>query len=76
MVEINYKHQDFMEPTTLATTTAGFLLNLDGITYVMQWVDSMLKVTGPDVCYYLVETARGLEQMDCHLQTFTLLAAN
>ncbi len=57
-------------------TDNGFLLSADGVQYVMEWVGQMLKVTGPDTCYYLIETARGLEQANCALTTFTLLMGN
>jgi hypothetical protein len=57
-------------------TDNGFLLSADGVQYVMEWVGQMLKVTGPDTCYYLLETARGLEQANCALTTFTLLMVN
>ncbi len=60
----------------LTTTPEGFLLSVDGTKYVLEWVGEMLKVTGPNVCYYLVETARGLEQANCALSTFTLLVGN
>ena len=64
-----------MEPTVIATTT-GLLVNVEGVSYFMQWIDSMLKVTGPDVCYYVLETARGIEQMDCVTKVLTLLIPN
>lgn len=64
-----------MEPT-FTVTPEGFLLSLDAATYVLEWVGEMLKVTGPDVCYYLVETVRGLEQANCALNTFTVLMGN
>lgn len=64
-----------MEPIINATTT-GLLVTIDGISYLMQWVDSMLKVTGPDVCYYILETTRGIEQADCAFKVFTILIAN
>lgn len=57
-------------------TDNGFLLTADGASYVMEWVGQMLKVTGPDTCYYLLETVRGLEQANCALATFTLLMGN
>lgn len=62
--------------TTFTPTDTGFLVVADGITYVMEWVDGMLKVMGPDVCYFIVETARGIEQVNCTLTTFTLLMSN
>jgi hypothetical protein len=64
-----------MEPL-FTVTPNGFLLTADQTTYVMEWVDKMLKVTGPDTCYYLVETMHGLEQANCTLTTFTLLIGN
>lgn len=64
-----------MEPIISATTT-GLIVNIDGISYLMQWIDSMLKVTGPDVCYYILETARGIEQSDCAFKVFSLLMPN
>ena len=64
-----------MEPIISATTT-GLIVTVEGVSYLMEWVHNMLKVTGPDVCYYILETARGLEQADCTLKTFTLLIAN
>ncbi len=64
-------------PTLLfSITNSGFLLSADNSTYVMEWVDEMLKVTGPDTCYYLLETVRGLEHANCALTTFTLLIGN
>ncbi len=57
-------------------TDNGFLLSADGVQYVMEWVGQMLKVTGPDTCYYLLETARGLEQANCALTAFTILMGN
>lgn len=72
-----------MEQTALATTSPtfsvtdnGFLLTADNVNYVMEWVHGMLKVTGPDTCYFLLETARGLEKANCALSTFTLLMSN
>lgn len=64
-----------MEPL-LTITANGFLLSLDNISYVMERVGDALKVTGPDTCYYLLETIRGLEQANCALTTFTLLISN
>lgn len=73
----------FMEQLAFSTTTptfsvtdTGFLLTADSVTYTMEWVGEMLKVTGLDTCYYLLETARGLEQANCALSTFTLLMGN
>ena len=57
-------------------TDNGFLLSVDNLNYVMTWVGEMLKVTGPDTCYYLLETTRGLEQANCALTTFTVLVGN
>jgi hypothetical protein len=64
-----------MEPILTATTT-GFLLSLEGVTYTMQWFGELLKVTGPDTCYYLLETVRGLEQANCTLSALSVLIAN
>lgn len=64
-----------MEPTIITTTT-GLIVNVEGVSYLMEWVNQMLKVTGPDVCYYILETARGVEQADCALKTFNLLISN
>lgn len=64
-----------MEPIISATST-GLIVTVEGVSYLMVWVHEMLKVTGPDVCYYVLETARGLEQADCAFKTFTLLIAN
>ncbi len=61
---------------TFSVTDTGFLLSADNSNYVMTWVNGMLKVTGPDTCYYLVETLRGLEQANCALTTFSLIMAN
>ena len=69
-----YKLQHFMEPT-LDILENGFILNLDSLTYAMEWVGNMLKVTGDNVCYYLVETHKGLEQIDCSLQAISILIA-
>ena len=57
-------------------TDSGFLLAVDNVKYVMERVGEMLKVTGPDTCYYLLETIRGLEQANCALTTFSLLMGN
>ena len=64
-----------MNPT-FTVTDNGFLLFADNTKYVLEWVGDMLKVTGPDVCYYLLETARGLEQANCALTTFSVLIGN
>lgn len=65
----------FMEPIITATST-GLIVTIDGISYLMEWINSMLKVSGPDVCYYILETVRGIEQADCEMQTFELLIPN
>ena len=57
-------------------TATGFLLTVDQTKYILEWVGEMLKVTGPDTCYYLLETVRGLEQANCALTTFTILISN
>jgi cytochrome oxidase assembly protein ShyY1 len=57
-------------------TEHGFTLSDNGLQYVLTWVGEKLMVTGPDVCYYLLETARGLEQANCALTTFTLILPN
>jgi cytochrome oxidase assembly protein ShyY1 len=57
-------------------TEHGFTLSDNGLQYVLTWVGEKLMVTGPDVCYYLLETARGLEQANCTLTTFTLILPN
>lgn len=67
--------QTYMEPT-ITVTTNGFLLTTEGLQYVLEWVGEKLLVTGPDTCYYLVETIRGLEQLSCTLATSTLLLLN
>ncbi len=67
---------EIITPPTFSVTDTGFLISADNINYIMEWVHGMLKVTGPNVCYYLVETARGLEQANCTLTTFTLLMGN
>lgn len=64
-----------MNPT-FTVTDNGFLLSVDSTTYIMEWVGEMLKVTGPDTCYYLLQTLRGLEQANCALSTFSLLIGN
>jgi hypothetical protein len=64
-----------MEPT-FTVLPDGFLLAEGGANYVLTWVGEMMKVTGPDTCYYLLETARGLEQANCALTTFTILIGN
>lgn len=65
-----------MMTPTFNITDNGFLVSTDGMNYVMEWVGEMLKVTGPDTCYYLLETVRGLEQANCTLTTFALLMGN
>jgi len=59
-----------------SVTSDGFILSVDNAQYVMEWVGEMLKVTGPDTCYFLLETLRGLEQANCTLTTFTLVMGN
>lgn len=65
----------FMEPIFSVTST-GLIVTIEGISYLMEWINSMLKVSGPDLCYYILETARGIEQADCTMQTFELLIPN
>lgn len=60
----------------LTITENGFLLSADATNYVLTWVGEKLLVTGPDTCYYLMETMRGLEQANCALTTFTVLIGN
>lgn len=67
--------QTYMEPT-ITVTNNGFLLTTEGLQYILEWVGGKLLVTGPDTCYYLVETIRGLEQLSCTLATSTLLLIN
>lgn len=62
--------------TLFSVTPDGFLLTIDATHYVMTWVGDMLKVTGPDTCYFLHETARGLEHLTCNRATTTLLISN
>lgn len=64
-----------MEPA-FSVLPNGFLLSVEKAQYVMEWVNGMLKVTGPDTCYYLLETLRGLEQANCALTVFTVLVGN
>lgn len=65
-----------MNSLFFSVTQNGFLVSENNINYVMTWVDTMLKVTGPDTCYYILETVRGLEQANCALTTFTVLIGN
>lgn len=65
-----------MEHPLFTVTHNGFLLFADQTQYILEWVGGMLKVTGPDTCYYLLETIRGLEQANCALTTFTVLIGN
>lgn len=64
-----------MEPL-FTVTDKGFLLTVDARKYLMEWVGEKLLVTGPDTCYYILETARGLEQANCALTTFSVLIGN
>jgi len=64
-----------MSPLFTVTDT-GFLFTVEKTTYIMERVGEMLKITGPDTCYYLLETVRGLEQANCALTTFTVLISN
>lgn len=64
-----------MEPIITATTT-GLLVTIDGVSYLMEWINSMLKVSGPDICYYILETAKGIEQASCDFSTYTTLIPN
>lgn len=64
-----------MEPL-FTVTDSRFVLALDQTKYLMEWVGEMLKVTGPDTCYYILETAKGLEQANCALTVFTTLIPN
>lgn len=52
------------------------MVTADGVQYLMEWVNNMLKVTGPDVCYYILETARGIEKASCAMDSFSLLVSN
>lgn len=61
-----------MQPT-IEITEKGFLLMDNGTRYIMEWVGEKLMVSGGDVCYYLVETARGLEQIDCATSLATVI---
>lgn len=70
----NNRH--IMEQPLFTVTQNGFLLFADQTQYILEWVGKMLKVTGPDTCYYLLETLRGLEQANCTLTTFTVLIGN
>jgi hypothetical protein len=63
------------EPTFTITET-GFTLFADGAEYVLTWIGEKLMVTGPDICYYLLQTTRGLEQANCALTTFSLIVPN
>ena len=65
-----------MNPLLFTITQTGFLASENGVNYVMIWADNMLKVTGPETCYYLLETVRGLEQANCALTVFTVLIGN
>lgn len=67
--------QTYMEPT-FTVTNNGFLLAADGVQYLLEWIGDKLLVTGPNTCYYLVETLRGLEQLSCTMATSTLLLLN
>ena len=67
--------QSHMEPI-FTITSSGFLIFADNSKYILEWVGEMLKITGPDTCYFLLETVRGLEQANCALTTFSLLMAN
>ncbi len=60
----------------LSITNSGFLLSIDSSIYTMEKIGEALKVIGPDTCYYLLETVRGLEQANCALTAFTLLIGN
>jgi hypothetical protein len=60
----------------ISETANGFILSADQTTYILERIGEMLKVSGGDVCYYLLETARGLEQANCTLTTFTVLIGN
>ena len=40
---------------SITQLTNGWLLTLDGITYVMTWVGDRLLTTGVDVCYWVYE---------------------
>jgi hypothetical protein len=64
-----------MQPT-FTETPNGFLLTADGLDYVLTWIGEKLLVTGPDTCYYLVETVRGLEKVTCGLSVSTLFIPN
>lgn len=73
---LNYCVSKHFMDFVINATTVGITVTVEGVSYLMQWIDSMLKVTGPDVCYYILETARGIERADCALQTFSLLIPN
>jgi hypothetical protein len=61
---------------TFVPTATGFIVNADGVQYLMEWVNNMLKVTGPDICYYILETTRGIEKANCALDTFNILISS
>lgn len=65
-----------MTEPLITLTNTGFLISADQTNYVLTWVGEMLKVTGKETCYYLLETARGLEQANCTLSSFSLLIPN
>lgn len=62
-------------PSLLVTKT-GFLLNLDGVAYTMTKIGEILKVTGGGVCFYIAETSKGIEQIQCSLSALSILLAH
>ena len=48
-------------------------LTLDGVVYLFHWVGDMLKVTGGDICYYLLEIENVLYRSDCTLENLSIL---
>lgn len=64
-------------PLEITATDNGFILLTETGKFILEWMGDKLLVTGPDTCYYLVETVRGLEHLNCLLSsTSTLLLPN
>ncbi len=47
---------------------------LDGVKYTMEWINGALKVSGPNVCYWLYEKSNQLVQASCDLKSATSTA--
>jgi hypothetical protein len=66
------------EKITLDIRANGdWYLNLDGNKYVFErHPRGLMKVYGPDVCYWLYPTEEGLMEADCNLKSISILVSS